>query len=175
MNIGDYQVIYDISTASYEWWPAVICFSLAAISLPWAFLPRRKNHLSKDGQAFASACIFLILGGLWVFKYALFLHAQDQKRSNDFSVVEGFVDDYQYAAFASHEPDHFIVAGHSFTVGPPMISVGYGRTSADGAPRLLNRCVRIEYTDRGAILWLGIAEPNDDFACTAPRGRALQR
>jgi hypothetical protein len=164
MNTGTHDVIYDISAVSFNWWPAIFAFGFAAIALAWGLFPTKEIHQSQ-ARAFAPAFFGLVIGGISVFQFWTFLHLREQKRTHDFSIVEGLVEEYEAAPIGRHGDDHFAVAGRSFAVGHRAWSAGYAGTVAGGAPDLYHRCVRIEFTDNGDILWLGVAEPSGALEC----------
>jgi hypothetical protein len=81
---------------------------------------------------------------------------QRSLREGDFSIVEGYVEDFQPDPDDRLDTDVFSIGGHRFTVVAPVQTAAYRRTQNRGGADLNHRCVRIFYTDRNEIIWLGI-------------------
>ena len=105
---------------------------------------------------FASALTIAAQLGGW----QQYQRLQRDFREGRFSDVEDRVTDFQ----ADRDSEVFYVGGHRFYIRKPMITAAY-----NGGSILNRQCVRILYTERDEIIWIGVRR----FGCVPMK--TLQR
>lgn len=155
MDPSNYDVVFNLAQEPYRGWlGAAFPLIFAAIGLA-AFIMGERTSTKVAGifvLVFASALTVVAQLGSWQ-------QYQRLQRSFDeglFSDVEGRVEDFQPNPDDPYDSDVFHIGGHRFEIVGPMMTAAYHQNQNSGGMNLNHRCVRIFYTERNEIIWLGI-------------------
>jgi hypothetical protein len=163
----NYELVYDITQTSPDWWFPGVGFGFLALGLamwhfrhrmPWAWhWPMRNSSIART---IFCGCF---VGGsiLWTSAatYGVVVkhyEAQGALREGRAAVVEGTVEDFHPMPFNGHDTERFSVKGVRFAYSDFAVGEGFNNTSSHGGPMRPGLQVRIHY--QGAkILRLEIA------------------
>lgn len=146
MEPHNYEVVFNVAQEPYRGWLGA-AFSLIVVAVGVGTLALGERTSTKImgtfAALFASIVTVLMLMGSW----QQYQRLQRDLREGHFSVVEGRVEDFQ----SDTKTENFHIGDHDFDILKPSITAAY-----NGGANLDRRCVRIFYTDRSEIIWLGI-------------------
>jgi hypothetical protein len=153
--MSDYVVLFDISRDAYtEWTVGLFGLGIVASGVLAAFW---FDESWKKVAGLWVALAGLLLTGLIIgLGWNDYFRLRDAYRNGRFAVAEGRVEQFQRDDGAGDSPQTFVVSGHSFEVWMSRGSPAFHKTVSAGGPDLRGKCVRMLYTDRNEIIWLGI-------------------
>jgi hypothetical protein len=163
MNVADYAVIFDISETPFtDWTLGLWGLGLTAGGVAGVFwFDELWKRLGTGFVAVAGLALTAVL--LWSM-WSQHARLQANYRDGQISVAEGRVRNFVRDYSTGKSPQSFEVRGRTFELWHVRPSAAFHRTVGGGGPNLAGRCVRILYTDRNEIVWLGEREcgPGDD-------------
>ena len=155
MDSGNYDVVFNLAQEPYRGWVGA-AFPLLGVAFGLVAFVKGERTSTKAAGIFvlivASALTIVAQLGSW----QQYQRLQRSFEEGLFSDVEGMVDDFQRDPDDPYDSDIFHVGGHRFEIVGPTMTAAYHRNQNSGGVNLNHRCVRVFFTDRGEIIWLGI-------------------
>jgi len=165
MNVADYEVVFNLANEPYDGWHTVIfhgMFVVIGLALI-AFATRVQVRVFGFVYSFIAIAVGIIAAlGSW----QQYQRLQGDLREGRFSDIEGIA---VYSPNPRDPPDSDIlrIGSQTFEITGPMKSAAYHRSLNYGGFDMSGRCIRLFYTDRREIIWLGIrkigCEPNESL------------
>ncbi len=155
MEPRNYEVIFNLAQEPYRGWlGAAFPLIFVAVGLGALFAGERTSTkvMGIFVVVFASALTVVAQSGSW----QQYQRLQRSFHEGHFSDVEGRVEDFQRNPDDPYDSDVFHIGGHRFEIVGPTMTAAYHKNQNSGGVNLNHRCVRIFYTDRNEIIWLGI-------------------
>lgn len=155
MDPNNYEVAFNIAQEPYRGWlVAAIPLIIVAVGLGALFMGERTSTkaIGIFGILFASALTVVAQLGSWQEYQRL----QRSFHEGHFSDVEGRIEDFQRNPDDPYDSDVFHLGDHRFEIVGPRLTTAYHQNQNSGGMNLNHRCVRIFFTDRNEIIWLGI-------------------
>jgi hypothetical protein len=156
MDANGYAVIFNISREVYTDWALALVILLPAAAgvagATFGFYEVWKRALS---ACFAVIALAFFAVFLW-FEWSNYQRLQSDYREGRYEVVDGPVRFFQRDYANGDSPQTFEVQSRTFELWHSRGSPAFHRTVGAGGPDLRGQCVRIAYSDRNEILWLGL-------------------
>jgi hypothetical protein len=166
MGAADYAVIFDVSVEPFTDW-LVSLWGLGLVVSGVAGAAWLDHPWKRAGAAFVAFAGLAMTSVLVLAMWSQHSRLQSDYREGRFSIVEGrvrnFVRDYKDGDSAQL----FEVRGRTFELWHARPSAAFHRTIGGSGLNLAGRCVRILYTDRNEIIWLGVKACEPDAAARA--------
>ena len=149
MDPQNYDVVFNLAQEPYRGWiPAAFPLIFVIIGIAIFFMGERGGTkvLGLIGATFAILVTVAVQLGGW----QQYQRLQRSFHEGRFSDVEDYVRDFQPNPRDPSDSDIFHIGAHRFEVFHTTNS------AYNGTVNLNHRCVRVFYTDRNEIIWLGI-------------------
>ncbi|MBC7769993.1 MAG: hypothetical protein H7124_14520 [Phycisphaerales bacterium] len=171
MNVADYEVVFNLAREPFDGWQGIAfsaIFVLIGVAMA-AFAAR--TWMRAFGVVYSLFAIAVsIMAGLGSWQH--YQRLQADFREGRFSDIEGIAEHSRNPRDPS-DSDILRIGSQRFDLVGPMRSAAYHRNLNYGGFDMSGRCIRIFYTDRREIIWLGIrksgCEPNESLRPDADR------
>ena len=167
-----YDVIYDVTTAGYRWWPIGIAFAVALGTCVAILVSQKRFPTTVRGPwnrpvgyfALAFVCC-MCADALWS-THREYAELSNRLRTGDFDVVEGTIE--HFVPPYGKSPERFTVGEHQYSVKASYnLDPGYHTRSGIGSPIQDGVHVRIADAD-GVIARLEVLRADETAKDSAP-------
>ena len=157
---GGFQTIFSVADKNVDWVPAIVFGTFVAVSVV-GLLNRYRFWLIPPRWFFAFALVISvpIMISVVTLIYLPLFQAQREYRNGEYSVVEGYITNFQPLPTDGHGRECFVVSGQRFCYSDFHGTPGFNHTSTYGGPLHSGLFVRIGY--RGNMILLLEVRSND--------------
>jgi hypothetical protein len=142
-----YQIVFDLSQKSFQWWFPAFGLIFAVIGGVMILLGRRNRwpH-SRSFVGYIMVGFACLWSGL-VFSttFGEYLKLKSEYRHGQFSVVEGRVTNFRPMPYEGHAEECFSVDSQTFCYSDYVVSVGFNNSESHGGPIREGLPVRVSY------------------------------
>lgn len=152
---GDFTVLFDVSREPLPGWGVgLFGAAMVAVGLSLVFLAEHWGTRLL-GAIFAVSAVIVcttIVVSLWN-EYG---RLRAQLENGEVRFLVGVAEDFRRPPVGQHGPQTFSVSGHRFEVWQAEHTAAFHHTVTAGGPNLSGRCIRVGFTSRNEIVWLGL-------------------
>jgi hypothetical protein len=147
MPQDQYQVVFDLTQKSFQWWFPAFGLIFAVIGGVMIWWGRRKRwQFSRKFFGYfmlGFACVWssVAFGGM----FSEYFNLRSAYRQGQFSVVEGYVTNFRPMPYEGHQDECFSVRSETFCYSDYGITAGFNNSASHGGPIQEGLPVRVSY------------------------------
>ncbi len=148
MTAAGCRVVYDLNTAGYSWWPAIVvgCTVTSALTiLVWGGSRWAKALPFPRTMWLGPAVAFSVTALAFATSYIAYREALGALRAGNCNVVTGVVENFDPRPPSGHKLESFTVGAHRFEFADSAVTPGFHTTRAQGGPLGPGMCVRLTF------------------------------
>jgi hypothetical protein len=142
-----YQIVFDLSQKSFQWWFPAFGLIFAVIGAVIIWLGRRNRWpRSRSFVGYFMVGFACLWSGL-VFPptFSEYLKLQSAYRHGQFSVVEGHVTNFRPMPYEGHTEECFSVGSETFCYSDYVVTSGFNNSASHGGPIREGVPIRVSY------------------------------
>jgi len=152
-----YVTVFEITQKPFQWWFSA--FGLIFIVVGTVFLLIARKWPSQK-RAKGTGLFMVIFASCWTlgtfaWTFSQYRNCMKAYRNGSYSVLEGYVQDFQPMPYEGHQEECFRVKSQTFCYSDYGIQAGFNHSTSHGGPIRQGLPVRVSYYD-GQILRLEV-------------------
>lgn len=155
---AEFSVVFDVSRDIYTSW--MLSLVPLSYSIAWGILGWRlgDDPTKRRIAMYATLATGLIAGLIFSVGWTDYFRMRGAMARGEYRAVVGIVENFHGDTILGKSSETFSVDGHYFSFRGVGSSPSFHHSTGQGGPDLTGKCVRILFTDRREILWLGTSE-----------------